>query len=77
MISFSWISRCRSLTGMRHHGKYAGWIVRMQGVSPIVAMTANAFAEDVREALRAGMNAHVSKPIEVDRLLATLEDLLS
>lgn len=47
------------------------------GRIPIVAMTANAFAEDVREALRAGMNAHVSKPIEVDRLLATLEDLLS
>ena len=46
------------------------------GRIPIVAMTANAFAEDVREALRAGMNAHVSKPIEVDRLLATLEDLL-
>ena len=46
------------------------------GSIPIVAMTANAFAEDVREALRAGMNAHVSKPIEVDRLLATLEDLL-
>lgn len=47
------------------------------GSIPIVAMTANAFAEDVREALRAGMNAHVSKPIEVDRLLATLEELLS
>ena len=46
------------------------------GRIPIVAMTANAFAEDVREALRAGMNAHVSKPIEVDRLLAVLEELL-
>ncbi|MFR6332942.1 MAG: response regulator [Eisenbergiella sp.] len=45
------------------------------GRIPIV-MTANAFAEDVREALRAGMNAHVSKPIEVDRLLAVLEELL-
>lgn len=35
---------------------------------PIVAMTANAFEEDVRAALRAGMNAHLSKPIEVEML---------
>lgn len=35
---------------------------------PIVAMTANAFEEDVRAALRAGMNAHLSKPIDVKML---------
>lgn len=39
---------------------------------PIVAMTANAFAEDVQAALDAGMNAHVSKPIDVDVLQKTL-----
>ncbi|MCM1023871.1 MAG: response regulator [Prevotella sp.] len=35
---------------------------------PIVAMTANAFAEDVRDALEAGMNAHVAKPIDMSVL---------
>ena len=39
---------------------------------PIIAMTANAFEEDVREALRAGMNAHVAKPVD----MAELERLL-
>lgn len=43
---------------------------------PIVAMTANAFAEDVRDALRAGMNAHISKPIERKKLLDTIDSLL-
>lgn len=43
---------------------------------PIVAMTANAFAEDVRDALRAGMNAHISKPIERKKLLDTIGSLL-
>ncbi len=62
------------LTGMRHPKR--GMDRTDAGRIPIVPTTANAFAEDVREALRAGMNAHVSKPIEVDRLLATLEDLL-
>ena len=40
---------------------------------PIIAMTANAFEEDVRAAIRAGMNAHFSKPIDLD----ALESLLS
>lgn len=39
---------------------------------PIVAMTANAFTEDVTAALAAGMNDHVAKPISYDRLFATL-----
>ena len=43
---------------------------------PIVAMTANAFAEDKRKALEAGMNDHIAKPIEVPRLLSTLKQLL-
>lgn len=43
---------------------------------PIVAMTANAFAEDVRETLKAGMNAHVSKPIDVEILQSTLKQVL-
>ena len=38
------------------------------GTIPIIAMTANAFAEDERQALAAGMNAHVAKPIDVHTL---------
>ena len=40
---------------------------------PIVAMTANAFAEDVAEALSKGMNAHIAKPISYDKLFAILK----
>lgn len=39
---------------------------------PIIAMTANAFEEDKRNAMEAGMNAHIAKPIDVDILLTTL-----
>ena len=35
---------------------------------PIIAMTANAFAEDEKEALDAGMNVHLAKPIDVELL---------
>ena len=38
------------------------------GEIPIIAMTANAFAEDEREALNAGMNAHLAKPIDITLL---------
>lgn len=41
-------------------------------VVPIVAMTANAFSEDVSRCRRAGMNAHLSKPIELDAMYACL-----
>lgn len=43
---------------------------------PVVAMTANAFAEDVQEALSAGMTAHISKPIDVEVLQRTLWQVL-
>jgi len=43
---------------------------------PIIAMTANAFEEDKRKALEAGMDAHIAKPIEVNRLLDELERIL-
>ena len=43
---------------------------------PIIAMTANAFSEDVKNALEAGMNAHIAKPIDVPSMLATLAKVL-
>ncbi|MDO4545747.1 MAG: response regulator [Bacillota bacterium] len=39
---------------------------------PIIAMTANAYEEDVQASMAAGMNAHLSKPVEPDRLYKTL-----
>jgi CheY-like chemotaxis protein len=41
---------------------------------PIVAMTADAFAEDVRKAMKAGMNGHVAKPIDIARLQGYFEE---
>ena len=43
---------------------------------PIIALTANAFDEDVQGSLQAGMNAHLSKPIQPDVLYKTLEEML-
>ncbi|MCI8950554.1 MAG: response regulator [Lachnospiraceae bacterium] len=43
---------------------------------PIIAMTANAFDEDKKAAFDAGMNGHISKPIDIPKLLALLRDIL-
>ena len=42
---------------------------------PIVAMTANAFAEDKMKAKKAGMNAHVSKPLDKNKLIQVISKL--
>lgn len=41
---------------------------------PIIAMTANAFDEDTRQSIQSGMNGHLSKPVDINLLLKTLEE---
>ena len=43
---------------------------------PIIALTANAFDEDVQRSMQAGLNAHLSKPVEAETLFKTLEGLV-
>ena len=43
---------------------------------PIIALTANAFEEDVQRSLQAGLNAHLSKPVEPETLFVTLESFI-
>ena len=43
---------------------------------PIVAMTANVFQEDVQAAKNAGMDAHIGKPLDVEKMLGTLTQVL-
>ena len=43
---------------------------------PIIAMTANAFEEDKRDAIAAGMNGHIAKPIQFDKLLSMLVEVI-
>jgi signal transduction histidine kinase/ABC-type amino acid transport substrate-binding protein len=44
---------------------------------PIIALSANAYAEDVEKSIDAGMNAHIAKPIDKDELINTLAELRS
>ena len=46
------------------------------GLVPIIAMTANAFVDDVREAIESGMDAHIAKPVQVENLKATIRQVL-
>ena len=39
-------------------------------------MTANAFEEDRQAALRCGMNGHIAKPIDIEKLMETLDEIL-
>jgi len=42
---------------------------------PIIAMTANAFEEDKKKAFKAGMNAHIAKPIDIKTILAVFDQV--
>ena len=43
---------------------------------PIIALTDNSFDEDVQLSMQAGMNAHLSKPVEAERLIRVLGELV-
>lgn len=43
---------------------------------PIIAMTANAFQDDIRMAQEAGMNGHIAKPVDVETMMKTLQEVL-
>ena len=43
---------------------------------PIIAMTANAFVDDVRDAIDSGMDAHIAKPVQINNLKATIQQVL-
>ena len=43
---------------------------------PIIALTANAFDEDVQRSMQAGMNAHLSKPVEPEHMYQTLQEFI-
>jgi len=56
-------------------------LIRNSGIErsttiPIVAMTANAFQEDIEKCLESGMNGHLGKPLSFDMVIATLEEYL-
>ncbi|MDR3280120.1 MAG: response regulator, partial [Synergistaceae bacterium] len=43
---------------------------------PIIALTANVFKEDLQEAISAGMNGHIGKPVELSTLLKVIDQTL-
>ena len=68
--------------GLKYDCRTVGRIIRATNRAdaatiPIIALTANAFDEDAQRSMQAGLNAHLSKPVEPDLLFETLEELLA
>ena len=64
------------MDGLTAAAKIRGLDKSDAGTIPIIAMTANAFDDDIDKSRSAGMNAHLAKPIEPDRLYQTLYDYI-
>ena len=72
-ISYLWTCRCRKWTATRQPDGFVQYEKKLKRKHlPIIALTANVFAEDSERALHAGMDAHMGKPVEVPQLLATM-----
>ena len=52
-----------------------GMLQTRQAAGAFSAMTANAFEEDQRKAFQVGMNAHITKPIDIKKILATFDQV--
>ena len=50
---------------------------RKKAAIPIIAMTANAFAEDIQMAKNAGMNGHIAKPLDREKMITVLKQCLA
>ena len=64
------------LTNLSARGVYFSMNREDARTVPIIALTANAFDEDVQRSMQAGLNAHLSKPVEPETLYKTLEELI-
>ena len=68
--------RMPEMDGLEAAGKIRAMDRKDAKKIPIIALTANAFDEDVQRSLQAGMNAHLSKPVQPDVLFETLESAI-
>ena len=75
MTLFLWISKCLFMNGYQATAAIRS-LPGEQGELPIVAMTANAFAEDVQLAKNTGMNGHIAKPLDMNKLSDVLKKWL-
>ena len=68
--------RMPKVDGLEATGIIRGLEREDAGTVPVIALTANAFDEDIRASLNAGMNAHLSKPIDPGELFSVMKSLM-